>query len=211
MCSSALAPRCSATCRSRQTDAPDFEREGAGQPLGDHRAALADAGRVECRRAGDFSAAEGGAEGGKGNVQCPPSRARGKAGLVVDGVEGIVGQQLQFEALAWGTGFDEAGLRAGFAWVGGVDRIEAKPPLRSSETVPSKTAWPAGSCRSRLLETPPITRSSVESHSATAPGSPTSNSSHVVSGSLIPQLCGVGAAGCAGKMRLKKGDKDEHW
>jgi hypothetical protein len=32
----ALAPRRSAICRSRQTDAPDFEREGTGQAFGDH-------------------------------------------------------------------------------------------------------------------------------------------------------------------------------
>ena len=80
---------------------------------------LADAGRVECRRAGDLSAAEGGAEGGQGNVQRLPGRARGKAGLVVDAVEGIVGQQVQLEALASGAGLDEAGLRVGFASVGG--------------------------------------------------------------------------------------------
>ena len=34
MCSSALAPRCGATCHSRQADAPDFERECAGLALG---------------------------------------------------------------------------------------------------------------------------------------------------------------------------------
>ena len=48
--------------------------------LGDHEADLADAGRVECRCAKDLSAAEGGAEGGQGNVQRLPSvSARAKA------------------------------------------------------------------------------------------------------------------------------------
>lgn len=32
--------------------------------------------------------------------------------------------------------------------------IDAKPPLRSSEALPSTMAWPAGSYLSRLLETP---------------------------------------------------------
>ena len=40
----------------------------------------------------------------------------------------------------------------------GLDRTHSKPPLRSSETVLLKTAWPAGSCCRLLREMPPMTR-----------------------------------------------------
>ena len=88
----AQAPPCGTSFRSHQADASDLEREGAGLALGDHEADLADAGRVKCRCAGDISAAEGGAEGGQGNVQRLPGGFGGKAGLVIDAVECIVGQ-----------------------------------------------------------------------------------------------------------------------
>jgi hypothetical protein len=58
----------------------------------------------------------------------------------------------------------------------GLERTEANPPFLSSETWPSKTAWPDGSWRSLLRETPPITRSSMAAQSLTVPGLPKSNS-----------------------------------
>lgn len=53
----------------------------------------------------------------------------------------------------------------------GLDRTEAKLPLCASETSPSNTAWPAGSCRRTLRETPPMTRSSMARHASTDCGS----------------------------------------
>lgn len=64
----------------------------------------------------------------------------------------------------------------------GLDRGEAKPPLRSSEPVPSKTAWPAVSCRILLREMPPITRSSMTTQSAVGSGLLKSKSSRLSSG-----------------------------
>ena len=52
-------------------------------------------------------------------MQRLPGGVGGEAGLVVDAVEGIVGQQVQLEALARGAGLDEASLRAGLASGGG--------------------------------------------------------------------------------------------
>ena len=93
----------------------------------------------------------------------------------------------------------------------GIDRVDAEPQLRSSETLLSKIAWPAGSHLSQLLETPPIARPSIASHLATAQESLKSNSSHVVSRSLKARFCGVGAVAAGGKMRPKEGDRDEPW
>jgi hypothetical protein len=212
LCSSAQAPRCGATCRSREADAPDFEREGAGLALGDHEADLADAGRVECRCAGDLSAAEGGAEGGQGNVQRLPGRARVKAGLVVDAVEGIVGQQVQLEALACGAGLDEAGLRSraclGRRALTGSRRsrrcVRARRCPRRRRGRPGRASVGCLRCRPSRGRRSRATRQPRR-------GRLKSNSSHVVSGSVMVRFCGVGAAAVAGKMRLKKGDRDEPW
>jgi hypothetical protein len=55
-------------------------------------------------------------------------------------------------------------------------RTDAKPPLLSGETCPLNTAWPAGSKRSALRETPPMTRSSMADQAATASGRSKRNS-----------------------------------
>ena len=67
----------------------------------------------------------------------------------------------------------------------GLDRNEAKPPLRSRETSPSNTAWPAWSCRRRLRETPPMTRSSMARQASTDRGSLKSKSSTTIRGPPI--------------------------
>jgi len=50
-------------------------------------------------------------------------------------------------------------------------RTDAEPPLFSEETVPEKTAWPAGSKCIRLRDRPPITASMIADQQASSFGS----------------------------------------
>ena len=104
--------------------------------------------------------------------------------MVVQAVEAIVGEEAEPELLVVAANLGDAGCGAWQASRRRAGPYRCKAPLRSSETVPSKTAWPVGACRSVLLEPPPMTRSSIGDQSRTAAGSLKSKSSSVSSGRL---------------------------
>ena len=109
---------------------------------------------------------------GRDKIGCGQSQYRPFAGrwlqsrLVTDAIELGVGPDSEPVALAVTAHAEPA------AWSGAVtgERTEAKPPLLARETVPEKTACPAGSRLIPLAETPPITRSSMAYQAAIASG-----------------------------------------
>ena len=179
--------------RSGQADPPDRQCEGAGLALGDHEADLAEAGGVEGWCAGDLAAAEAGAELGQRDAQALPAiRVGCEGGLVVQAVEGVLGQEVELEApgvAARTSAMQDCALP--FQRSARAERTDANPPFRSSETFPSNTAWPAGSWRRRLLETPPITRSSIGTHASTSAALAKSKSVHGASESPMSSFWGV--------------------
>ena len=167
-----------------EADAPDVEGERAGLSRGDHQADLSDASRVEGRCAWNVAAPEAGAErrerqaNGPANPECwarsspssPSYRGRRRV------------RRLSLKCLSSPRTSITQKVAPGLPRGAGLDRTEAKPPLRFSETVPSKTACPAGSCRNLLREMPPMTRSSMAFQASALAESLKSKSRRVLSG-----------------------------
>ena len=95
---------------SGETDAPDVEREGSRLSRCDHQSDLADACGVERRGARHVASAEAGTEcPERHSDRLPVVTFWREAGLVVQTVEAVVGEEAELELLVVAAHFDHAG------------------------------------------------------------------------------------------------------
>ena len=110
----------------------------------------------------------------------PVVTCRREAGLVVQAVEPVIGEQAELELLGIASHLDRAGLGAWLAPCTRAGSHRGKAPVPFQRDLALEDGMPAGSLRSLLRDTPPITRSSMACQTSAVFGSAKSNNPLII-------------------------------